>query len=408
MKKRAIWLVVSGVMVLSLVLASCAPKVTEEKKVVTEEKKAVTEEKKVVTEEKKAVTEEKKAVAEKTSPRYGGVLNLVSNSDPGSGFTNTGLLSSNRASSWQVNIVLEELVTKDRTKGPAGTGEWSGLHGVHPPLEQLIPALAESWQIIEPDTIKFKIRKGIHWQDKSPTNGAEFTAEDVVYTFRLMWTRAGSIWPTTYPSLSNLKNPAESIYVDPDDPTVVVLKSAPGKLGDLWESTANFDNIVPKALGPIEGEGFGTWKGLTGTGPFIITDVVMGSSYTYEKNPNYWRNDQLYPQNRLPYLDGVKVFIIADLSTRYAALRTGKIDVVRDVSLDDFEDLTKTTPNLQWVEYTLSSGRALHMRHDTTPFGDVKVRQAMHMAINYDEMVKDYYKGKAVKFWWPAFQIPEH
>ncbi|MBI4282863.1 MAG: ABC transporter substrate-binding protein [Chloroflexi bacterium] len=407
MKKGIIWLVVSGLMVLSLVLASCAPKVTEEKQVVPTEKKAVTEEKKVVPEEKKVV-EEKKTVTGKALPQYGGVLNLVQPSDPAAGFTNTGMTVYNRANHWHLNIVLEELVTKDRTKGPAGTGEWSGLHGVHPPLEQLIPALAESWQIIEPDTLKFKIRKGIHWQDKAPTNGAELTAEDVVYTFRLKWARPGSPALTTYPVISNLKNPAESVYLDPDDSRVAVLRSAPGKLGDLWEVVANFHNIYPKAMGAIEGEGFGTWKGVTGTGPFIITDVVMGSTYTYARNPNYWRNDQLHPENRLPYLDGVKVSIIADLSTRYAALRTGKIDTARDVSLEDWEGIMKTNPELQWVEYTLSSARALHMRHDTTPFADVRVRRAMHMAINYDEMIKDFYGGKAEKFWYPAFPIPEH
>ncbi|MBI4283953.1 MAG: ABC transporter substrate-binding protein [Chloroflexi bacterium] len=406
MKKKIVWLAVSSLMALSLVLAACAPKVTEEKKMVTEEKKAVTEEKKVVTEEKKAVTEEKKAVAGKALPQYGGVLNLVQNADPRDGYNYAQLDPLNRSGHWHINMVLEELVTKDRTKGPAGTGEWSGLHGVHPPLEHLIPALAENWQIIEPDTLKFKIRKGIHWQDKEPTFGAELTAEDVVYTFRVKWSQPSAI--STYPVISNLKNPAESVYLDPDDSTVAVLRSAPGKLGDLWEVVANFHDIFPRAAGPVEGGGFGTWKRVSGTGPFIITDAVLGSSYSYEKNPNYWRNDQLYPQNRLPYLDGVKIFIIPDLSTRYAALRTGKVDTVRDVSLDDWESMMKTSPNLKWVEYTLSSGRALFMRHDTTPFADVKVRQAMHMAINYDEMVKDYYGGKAVKFWWPAFPIPEH
>ena len=48
------------------------------------------------------------------------------------------------------------------------------------------------------------------------------------------------------------------------------------------------------------------WHHAIGTGPFILTDFVGGSSATLVKNPNYWGYDERYPQNQLPYVDSVK------------------------------------------------------------------------------------------------------
>ena len=45
------------------------------------------------------------------------------------------------------------------------------------------------------------------------------------------------------------------------------------------------------------------WRNLVGTGPFMLTDYVDGSSVTFIKNPDYWRFDEKYPENRLPYVD---------------------------------------------------------------------------------------------------------
>ena len=38
------------------------------------------------------------------------------------------------------------------------------------------------------------------------------------------------------------------------------------------------------------------WRNLVGTGPFMLTDYVEGSSLTFEKNPNYWGFDEKYPE----------------------------------------------------------------------------------------------------------------
>ena len=66
---------------------------------------------------------------------------------------------------------------------------------------------------------------------------------------------------------------------------------------------------------------------LVGTGPYMLTDWVKGSSMTYTKNPDYWGTDQKYPQNRLPYIDQLRRVIMPEQATWLATLRSGKHDI---------------------------------------------------------------------------------
>lgn len=215
-----------------------------------------------------------------------------------------------------------------------------------------------------------------------------------------------SPWPVTRPYIRDLKEPQKSIYLDPADPTgrTVVFVSAPGLIGELWTLLfAYWGMLYPRSLG--DRDGFGTWKDAFGTGPYVITDYVPAASLTFKRAPNYTyrKFDPFHPENRLPYPDGFRWLVIPDLSTRLAALRTGKIDIVDTVDLEDAETLWRFNPELQWRVRPPGSGPALALRNDVAPFSDVRVRRALMMAINHDEMVQHLYGGKATKFYWPTF-----
>ncbi|MBI4283627.1 MAG: ABC transporter substrate-binding protein [Chloroflexi bacterium] len=414
MKKRIVWLVVSGLMVLSLALASCAPKVAEEQKAVTEKKEAVTEKKEAVAEKKEAVAEKKEVtvkegeVAKEGEARYGGWLYTAITADPSRGFSRDGNFARS-ALSYSL-VANESLLYHNELKGPRGTNEWSMNFEIPAPPNILTGLLAESFEVIQPDTMLFHIRKGVRWQDKPPANGMEFTAEDVVYSIVLQWGMPRSVQRTSKPFLSDLQNPANSVYVDPNDPWTVVTKTKPGELSSWYETIYGAAYIVPKAWGDPKGTGpdTWTWKTVVGTGPFLLTDYVTGSSLTWTRNPNYWRKDPFRPQNQLPYVDGIKAFIIPDVSTRQAALRTGKIDILENLQTEHWDSLKRSNPDLKYAGSLSQDYWGMHMRNDRKPFDDVRVRRAMTMAINYDEIVNDYYGGKAVKFYWPAWPIPEH
>jgi peptide/nickel transport system substrate-binding protein len=124
----------------------------------------------------------------------------------------------------------------------------------------------------------------------------------------------------------------------------------------------------------------------------MLTDFVKGSSLTYVKNPNYWGYDERHPQNRLPYVDGVKVLAIADPSTAISALRTGRIDMLAGLDWRQADTLQKTDPKINSHAGPLG-GPSVGMRVDKSPFTDIKVRKALQMAVDRPTIAKAYYGG---------------
>jgi len=120
------------------------------------------------------------------------------------------------------------------------------------------------------------------------------------------------------------------------------------------------------------------WHNSVGTGAFMLTDYVANSSITLVKNPDFWGTNPIGPGkgDRLPYIDGIKMLILPDISTRLAALRTGKIDTLDNVVADDAVSLNKTTPQLKSARFLPGQIWVIGMRTDLQdlPFKDEKVR----------------------------------
>ncbi len=64
-------------------------------------------------------------------------------------------------------------------------------------------------------------------------------------------------------------------------------------------------------------------------------------------------------------------------------------------------ELKKSAPQLQWSRWLNMSGTFLAMRVDTKPFDDIRVRRALNMAVNKQEIVSAYYNGNAELFAYP-------
>ena len=102
----------------------------------------------------------------------------------------------------------------------------------------------------------------------------------------------------------------------------------------------------------------------------MLTDYVTGSSATFVRNPEYWQNDPLNPENQLPYLDGCKWLIIPDLATRVSAMRTGKADILCSPALEweDGEDLIRSNPELEYLRKNRGTPEAVQMIQDNPRF----------------------------------------
>ena len=201
----------------------------------------------------------------------------------------------------------------------------------------------------------------------------------------------------TFPQFDNVKTiVAEGKY------TVVFKLSAPAPL--LIENLGLVDHIkmIPREVVDKHGN-LDDWRNAVGTGPFILHDYVSGSQVLFRKNPDYWGYDELHPENKLPYADYIRQFIINDASTSLAAFRTGKVDV-RAVQWTEAGSLRKSNPELIWKKNPVVS-IVLAMRNDKPPFDNIKVRKALQMAMNLPEIAEEYYGGNTLG-WFPPIIGP--
>ena len=262
--------------------------------------------------------------------------------------------------------------------------------------------LAESWEQPDPTTIVLHIRQGVNWHDKPPMNGRELTAKDVEYNLhRYLGLGSGYTEPNPkYANVSFAILPWESITAT-DDRTVVfeLTKPDPNALGEVLYSVMTF--IYPPEVIKEHGD-LSDWRNVVGTGPFELTDWVEGSSMTWIKNPNYWGYDEKYPENRLPYLDGLQMLVMPEEATRVAALRSAKIDLLavflgwsQVVSMDVVDSLRKTNPELVLEPFSFRSSTSWTANSRRPPFDDVRVRHALQMALDLETINASYWKGYA-------------
>jgi peptide/nickel transport system substrate-binding protein len=249
----------------------------------------------------------------------------------------------------------------------------------------------------------FHIREGIHWQDKPPVNGRELTADDVVFSLNRQCTLPTAYMKRTYPEA------AASMKVSAPDEHTVMIKCDSQYFGDII-TMIDYMEIYPKEAVEQFGD-MNDWKNSIGTGPFILSDYVPGSLITFDRNPNYWETDPVGPGegNQLPYVDGVKLYIIPDESTAIAAFRTGKVDVIT-VDWELAQEFLNT-PELKHVRYFDDYGQAaIYMRTDKkdSPFADKRVRQALYLAIDNKQIADQYYGGNAELLKWPIMYFKEY
>ena len=316
-----------------------------------------------------------------TAPEYGGTLTYGAGWEPpnsdamiggiGAGSAASGVVEKLGIANWgidrSVNNLANEFLLVDHFTG----------------------ALAESWDVPDPQTYVFHIRQGVRWHDKAPMNGRELTAEDVVYNFNR--------WRTSDQNTRLDELPYESITATDRYTVEIKLQDPPlDVLLVLIDDNIAFMN-APEV---IEQHGdVADWRNLVGTGPFMLTDWVEGSAITWAKNPDYWGHDEKYPDNRLPYVDEVVRLIMPDQATRVSAMRTGKIDYLAHnghgqfYTVDAVESLERTNPELRVNAYYFRAGESAGFNVTMPPFDDIRVRHAIQMAIDLDTINTTYYKG---------------
>jgi peptide/nickel transport system substrate-binding protein len=239
---------------------------------------------------------------------------------------------------------------------------------------KLSMALAES---LEPNSdgtqYTAKLKSGLVFHDGSPVN-----ADAVVYSFeRILDPKKPGL---AAQQLRGLK-PGGTKKVD--DLTVTFNLTEPNSI--FPEALSAYATaIVPVGYAPKGGDG------VVGTGPFklaVAADFQPGVQCVMARNENYWRQDGG------PYVDQLSIIEFADNSAQMNALLGGAVEysnmipgAQRKIAEGGGLKMLEADTGL-WIPFT--------MNVETKPFDDVRVRQAMRLIVDREQMIAQAEDGLA-------------
>ena len=195
-------------------------------------------------------------------------------------------------------------------------------------------------------TYIYKLRDNVFFHDKPPVNGRQLTADDMAANYQRLFGigRFAGQEPVGGHSWGTSNIPVESVTAT-DELTFVIKLSKP--YADTHRQL--LDECHVRAYPPEIFDMLDDANNVIGTGPFLMDEFVSGTSVTFDRNPNYWKDDEKYPGNRLPYVDRLVMLMMGDETTRVAALRSRQVDitgengVARIQSISTVVDLRKTS-----------------------------------------------------------------
>jgi peptide/nickel transport system substrate-binding protein len=234
------------------------------------------------------------------------------------------------------------------------------------PDYELEMLLAESIEAdAKPDSWTIRLRDGATFH-----NGKPVTADDVLF----------SLARITDPK--SPKTGAASIeYIDLkrskklDDRTVRIMLQTPNVAfpDDLGQY---FNGIVPTGYDP---------KSPIGSGPFKYESFSPGERSVFSKNPDHWGG--------APKLDEVVIIDFADDTARVNALVGGQVDAITNLPAAQIAQVQGNKALNVLISET-GAWQPFTMRVDSGPFADVKVRQAMRLLVDREQMIGQALSGQ--------------
>jgi len=284
-------------------------------------------------------------------PQRGGMLRVAIAGDPPS-------LDMHQETTFLVTIPMSTVYNTLLTFDPHG-------------FPKIIGDLAKSWTVSEDKmTWTFTLHQGVKFHDDSDLTSADVKAS---------WDRI--VFPPE-DVVSSRKSLFQAIKsIEAPDPYTVVFR--------LHYPSASFLSMLALPHSFIYAKKYldqdQQWyrKNAMGSGPFKLKQYVHGASLEMERNPNYWKKG-------LPYMDGIKYYIIKDDGARAKAIRSDRADVeFRGFPPAEVEAITGQLGDKVTVAYP---GQPVHwgiaFNVDKKPFDDERVRKAMSLALDRYDMAK--------------------
>jgi ABC-type transport system substrate-binding protein len=244
-------------------------------------------------------------------------------------------------------------------------------------------SLAASFEVPDQTTVVLKLKPGITWHNKPPANGAALTIDDIKETY-LNFFKSSKYFGSLITSLQSIDEPSPGQVriklSEPDVSAINFMRTPQLSVLNAKHIQAGTDALKTTAIG---------------TGPFTQEKMVPNSIRVYKRNPNYWLKG---PNGEsLPFLDGIVSQVIADPAAALAAFRSGQLDAYRPVSIDEFNRL-KTELNA-WGQIGIGfcgcNSPSLNFSYRDATFKDVRVRQALSLAIDRQDIIDTVFGGGA-------------
>ncbi|HEY2617171.1 MAG TPA: ABC transporter substrate-binding protein [Acetobacteraceae bacterium] len=249
------------------------------------------------------------------------------------------------------------------------------------------PSLAVSWKLLDPLTWEIRLRPGVTFHDGTP-----FTGADVAFSLQ----RARDVPNSPGPLASFVRPVQQTEVVDPltlhihtDQPTPLLMDM----VGRIF--------IVPAKLGAsVTTEDFSAGRAMIGTGPYRFRQALPGDRVVVAANRDYW--------GEKPAFDTVTLKFLANAAARSAALLSGAVDVIEQISPSDIS----VFQNRQDVAlFSVTSTRMIYLAMDqgrddspfitdkdgaplkVNPLKDRRVRLALSKLINRAAIVERVVAG---------------
>lgn len=274
-----------------------------------------------------------------------------------------------RPAPWQETVFGKGYMTLlyDYLVGANPDGSLSTANGV-----------AERWEMsADGRTWTFWLRQGIKFHD-----GSELTAEDVKWSLEMV-TKPDSVAAFA----ARLRGAIQEIQVTTPYTLVIRTKEPAIFLAQDLSMSAGYEGaILPKRYyEQVGADGFATKA--VGSGPYKWLKSVTGSSLQLEAVDKHWAEG-------VPKFKTVTYRVVPEESTRIAMIQTGEADIV-GISRERVAELAARGFKVFVKERGSVMGCYFHQQWEDVPVADKRVRQALNLAINREELAKFIFAGQA-------------
>lgn len=236
----------------------------------------------------------------------------------------------------------------------------------------LQPAVAESWEAVDPVTYVFTLREGVTFHD-----GSDLTAEDVVFT--LEW----NMDPDNASQLAAFFGSVESVEATADDEVTVTLSQPDAQFAYSMAHMSGF--IMKQEQLESAGESFGTPDELPlGTGPYRLVEFVPDDRVVLERYDDYW--------GERGAAERIVIRSIPDSQTRLLAMQSGDIDGAFDIPISEV-DQWEGLDGVNVITAPSNGVYQLILDQETPPFDDIHVRKAIAYGIDREGIVQGVLNG---------------